>query len=311
MFNENSTKGMKTYYLNVSNCETINFAVPHTMMNWWIKNGYDPELAKKDRVAATKKMTEHLKSQWDAVWFRGQGLRKFLDGDQICVYDPSRVYEIDPTLSKPGDIGSKVRRKSDGMKGVIRRVRNLEPEQSRLYHGGTKRLLEVKWQKGLDYNVKDSDVDFLESRVPYKTASGGLVAKLTAFRPQLAAIAQRIYDEWDASDEDYGDAEVGFGGICHLIADGWQDLLINQGYAATTWTHSDVQHVSLMVWEYENEDENGQSEVVDVDLNPYTYETGGGFEWKKIPNVTIDPSDITFYRQFMSPENLEALQEGY
>ena len=156
-----ATKGLKTYYLDIPKYETINFAVPHTMMSWWIKNGYDPELAKKNRVAATKGLTEHLKSQWDAVWFKGQGLRKLLDGDQICVYDPSRVYEIDPTLSKPGDIGSKVRRKSDGMKGVIRRVRNLDPEQSRLYHDGAKRLLEVKWQKGSDYNVKDSDVDFL------------------------------------------------------------------------------------------------------------------------------------------------------
>ena len=157
----------------------------------------------------------------------------------------------------------------------------------------------------------------LKNRIMPKKASEGLVAKLTTFRPQLAAIAQKIYDEWDASDEEYGDAEVGFGGICHIIADGWSDLLANQGYATTTWSHSDEVHVSLMVWEYDSEGQQDvdeefaqEIEVVDVDLNPHIYEKGGGYNWTKIPDVTINPSDITFYRQFMSPENLEALQEG-
>ena len=140
------------------------------------------------------------------------------------------------------------------------------------------------------------------------TTTSNLKAKLNAFRPQLAALAQKVYDEWDASDEEYGDSEVGFGGICHLIADAWAELLSGQGYNTTTWCHSDEVHVSLMVWE---DPQEGATEVVDVDLNPYTYETGGGYSWKKIPDVTIEPSDITFYHQFMSPENLEALQEGY
>jgi hypothetical protein len=131
------------------------------MMNWWIKNGYDTQLAKRDRVAATRKMTEHLKSQWDAVWYKGQGLRKLLDGDQICVYDTNRIYEVDPKMSQPGEIGSKVRRKSDGMKGIILAIRNIDPEISKQYHGGAPRFLDVKWQKGRDYNVKDADVDFL------------------------------------------------------------------------------------------------------------------------------------------------------
>jgi hypothetical protein len=148
-------------------------------------------------------------------------------------------------------------------------------------------------------------------RFPLKTALSGLKAKLNAFRPQLAAIAQQQYDEWDASGE-YGDNEVGFGGICHLIADAWADLLSEQGYNTTTWSHSDEVHVSLMVWENTQEERDEEEiEVVDVDLNPYIYEKGGGYNWTKIPDVTIDPSDITFYRQFMSQENLEALQEGY
>lgn len=158
-------------------------------------------------------------------------------------------------------------------------------------------------------------------RAKFLRAAGGLKAKLETFRPQFAAIAQKIYDDWDASDEVNGDPEVGFGGICHLIADGWADFLSGQGYNVTTWSHSDQVHVSLMVWEdqpetMEVDDDEGEGfaqeiEVVDVDLNPYTYEKGGGYTWTKIPDVIIEPADITFYRQFMSPKNLEAIQEGY
>ena len=145
-----------------------------------------------------------------------------------------------------------------------------------------------------------------------------LKTKLNAFRSQLATIAQKEYDDWDASDEVNGDGEVGFGGICHIIAEAWGDFLSGQGYNVSTWSHSDEVHVSLMVWEEpeaaevddEDEDFAQDIEVINVDLNPYTYEKGGGYSWKKVPNVTIDPSDITLYRQFMSQENLEALQEG-
>jgi len=160
-----TTRGMKMYYLDVPRLETINFGAPKTMMKWWISQGYDPELAKKDRVAATKKLTENLKSKYDAVWFKGKGLHKLLDGDQIVVFDPSRVYEVDPSMTKPGDIGSKVQRKADGMKGVIRQIRNLAPDVGQQYYGGATRLLEVKWQKGgTDYNVYDRDVVFLDAK---------------------------------------------------------------------------------------------------------------------------------------------------
>ena len=168
MFNGGSVKGMKTYYLDAPNYDTINFGAPHTMMNWWIKNGYDPTLAKKDRVAATRKMTEYLKSQWDAVWYKGQGLRKLLDGDQICVYDPNKIYEIDPTLAQRDEVGAKVRRKSDGMKGVVVKRENIEtllekyPAASSWVKPGAKWRMWVKWQKGgTDMNVQDVDVDFL------------------------------------------------------------------------------------------------------------------------------------------------------
>jgi GNAT superfamily N-acetyltransferase len=160
--------GIKTYYLDIPNYETINFGAPNTMMDWWIKNGYDPKLAKGNRVLATKKLTAVLKSKWDAVWFKGQGIRKLLDGDQICVYDPSRIYEISTALAQPGEVGSKVRRKSDGMRGVVTKRENIEyileefPAAASWVKPGAKWRMWVRWQKGgSDFNVQDVDVDFV------------------------------------------------------------------------------------------------------------------------------------------------------
>jgi hypothetical protein len=147
-----------------------------------------------------------------------------------------------------------------------------------------------------------------------------LKAKLESLRPQFAAIAQKEYDAWDQSDEIYGDGEVGFGGICHLIAEAWGSMLAEIGINSQTFSHSDQVHVSLTVWgdtESREDDEETypptkkQIEIFDVDLNPYIYETGGGYTWKKIPDVTIDPSDISIYRQFIDQDDFEAMKEGY
>jgi hypothetical protein len=117
-----NTKVLKEFYLDVPRLETINFGSPNTMMKWWIKMGY-PAQAVKDgemsRLEATKILTDNLKNEYDAVWFRGKGLHRLLDGDQICVFDPSRIYMIDTAVFNDFDIGSKVRRKRDGMIGTI------------------------------------------------------------------------------------------------------------------------------------------------------------------------------------------------
>lgn len=126
-YNGGTLKGLKEYYLDVPRLETINFASPNTMMRWWIAHGYDftwpqePTVgvsgqfsqidfrnARPEQIRATRHMTEVLSSQFDAVWFRGKTLYKVLDGDQVCVYDPSRIYMVDPKLSQPMEVGSKV-----------------------------------------------------------------------------------------------------------------------------------------------------------------------------------------------------------
>lgn len=110
-FNQGTTKGLRPFFLDVHNIKTINFGSQSNMMKWWVENGYDPDLAKqgdKGRVEATKKLTQQLSSQYDAVWFKGKGLNRLLDGDQIVVFDPSKIYKVDDSSVKGKVVGAKV-----------------------------------------------------------------------------------------------------------------------------------------------------------------------------------------------------------
>jgi hypothetical protein len=132
MYNQNTTKGLKPYYIHASRLETINFGSPKNMMKWWQANGYDmqptqwntgatgnfqgiPVVGKvpsndkvaleQQRVKATINLTNHLKAKFDAVWFKGKGIKRLLDGDQICVFDPNNIYELDMENYKGKDMG--------------------------------------------------------------------------------------------------------------------------------------------------------------------------------------------------------------
>jgi len=104
------------FYLKLDRIKTINFATNKNMMNWWIENGYDPELAKQSnegRVQATKKLTEVLSSKYDAIWYKGGSkFNSTLDGDQIVVFNPDNIYKIDNSNLYGFKIGAKVKTKN-------------------------------------------------------------------------------------------------------------------------------------------------------------------------------------------------------
>ena len=114
MYNGDTTKNLKAFYLDIPNMKEINFGAPNTMMKWWVANGYDMTAkATADGdwrawVKATGNLTRTLRKQYDAVHYLGKGIRKLLDGDQICVYDPKRIFVIDPKLASGMEIGAKV-----------------------------------------------------------------------------------------------------------------------------------------------------------------------------------------------------------
>lgn len=118
----------------------------------------------------------------------------------------------------------------------------------------------------------------------------------------LIAAAQKCYDEWDASDPEYGDDEVGFGGICHLIADAFCEVLSDAGLECRTVSAScGEQHVWAIVLD---------GDVVwNVDIWPFRYERGGGYQWTKIPGVVFDESDLEINVWSGDPEEFHSLQD--
>jgi hypothetical protein len=108
---------------------------------------------------------------------------------------------------------------------------------------------------------------------------------LISLSHRLAAAGQQEYDVWTQDEEGY-DEELGSGGICHLIADRMVGTLSDEGFEAVS-THSEgigENHVWVTV-------QTAQG-VVMVDIPPGVYETGGGYTWKKRPDIVFSPSDV-------------------
>ena len=113
--------------------------------------------------------------------------------------------------------------------------------------------------------------------------------------------AQNVYDKWDESEVD----TYAGGGICHIIADAICDVMSSIGVDATPVSCSYEQHVYVAAKFAEG--------VYTIDIPYHIYETGGGFSWKKLPDVEFDQRDIVFYRVSSDPEefdNFTALEEG-
>ena len=176
MFAGGTAKKMQMYYLKIDNLETINFGSPNTMMKWWIANGYDPELAKQGlngRKEATILLTNSLKSKFDAVWYKGKGMYKLLDGDQVCVYNTDNIFAIDKSLTLPGEIGSKVKAKVDigpyitgnivvpiGSKGII--VNKQKVTEHMIWASGSEYVYDIQFKPGgLIHGVLDNQIEFV------------------------------------------------------------------------------------------------------------------------------------------------------
>ena len=103
----------------------------------------------------------------------------------------------------------------------------------------------------------------------------------TKIAPALAKVAQEVYDKWDESDVDC----YAGGGICHFIAEEMAGALQSEGIEANTVSQQiGEQHVYVVA--------KLKDGVYAIDIPPSTYETGGGYSWKKIPDVAITKDDI-------------------
>ena len=125
------------------------------------------------------------------------------------------------------------------------------------------------------------------------------VAHAKAQMPQLLKKVQQVYDDWDEQDRD----TYAGGGICHIIADAICDVLSQAGIECTPVSCSHEQHVYVAA--------KFEQGIYTIDIPYHVYETGGGFSWKKIPDVVFEPADVVWYRVSGDPDEWHNYVEVY
>ena len=125
-YNQNSMRGIVEYYIDAPRMGEVGFQSPNTIWKWWVQHGYDfdPKIAAlkddpanryagnakvmQEQIRATQHMTQTLASEYDAVHLRAAKYGRSIDAEQVVVFDPNRIYQIDAKLASGWDIGSVV-----------------------------------------------------------------------------------------------------------------------------------------------------------------------------------------------------------
>jgi len=219
-----------------------------------------------------------------------------LDGELIGLFLPLDG-RPDHVLVRAGDLyvdafgwhtADEVRSFWGGMKGIAPPAIELRP---------------IGWNLLAGYDTDENTLQDAEEHfrahvlgavVPAASENPGeslsLKQALLALRPQLAAAAQVVYDEW-AQDEEGIDEMLGAGGICQDIADAMGNVVAAQLDNVDIHTldaQCGEQHVWIAVV--------AGGEAYHVDIPPSVYETGGGYNWRKRADVTIEPDDVMIER---------------
>lgn len=129
------------------------------------------------------------------------------------------------------------------------------------------------------------------------------IKQVHAIRSQLASAAQRVYDAWEVDPSGEVDDEYAGGGICHDIADGLLSVLNHHNIEAHSVSSSHEVHVYVVGAFKEG--------VFKIDVPYSIYETGGGYSWKKIEDVTFDANDIDIDKIDSDPEELHQYIDEY
>lgn len=116
-----------------------------------------------------------------------------------------------------------------------------------------------------------------------------LIQQLNALRPLLAQAAQAVVDEW-VQDEEGFDEDLGAGGICDVVSQ-----------ALSAVVGSSIPDVEMLDGGHDGDDHAwlivvSGSEAAGVDIPPSAYETGGGYNWKKIHGAQIGPDDVAVWK---------------
>lgn len=133
-----------------------------------------------------------------------------------------------------------------------------------------------KYNELLEYlRIKKASID---ERLPK-------LSHIEELKSELSEAAQKVYDEWE-QDEEGNDFELGSGGICQDIAQEISEVLSEHGIDNMIVDNCGMgeQHV----WVHAKTQEG----VIYIDIPYHIYETGSGYNWKKIHDVKFKPEDI-------------------
>jgi hypothetical protein len=123
----------------------------------------------------------------------------------------------------------------------------------------------------------------------FDTSSLNSVKDITDIvKDDMVKVAQQQYDDWK-QDHNGQDVELGCGGICHLIADDLLSVLYRHKIDNVQSVCSNYEQHVYIVGQF-------KEGIYEIDIPYNVYETGGGFSWKKIPDVEFNRNDIVINR---------------
>jgi 2'-5' RNA ligase/GNAT superfamily N-acetyltransferase len=154
----------------------------------------------------------------------------------------------------------------------------------------------------------DEEFPALETLAPQmfeKEGAKSLQAQLMALRPQMAQVAQGIYDDWDSGgyrSSEGGDIEFGEGGICDSIAREIGGIIASKirDVEVTDGGQDGDDHAWTIAYR--------GKEVYGIDIPHTLYERGGGYSWTKVPGVTFSADDVEIFPLDVDPS--EFAKEG-
>ncbi len=128
----------------------------------------------------------------------------------------------------------------------------------------------------------------------FDVSSLNSIAEITdAIKDEMVNVAQKQYDSWQ-QDENGEDIELGRGGICHLIADNLIGVLYRHKIENVQTVCSTYEQHVYIVGQF-------KEGVYEIDIPYDVYETGGGYNWTKRPDVEFNRNDIVISRLSSDP----------
>lgn len=129
--------------------------------------------------------------------------------------------------------------------------------------------------------------EYLNEQKLFENPNNELYNTLLRLRSDLVLSAQKVYNDWEQDEEGY-DEVYGSGGICDDIAEAMCEVINNKTNYGCFHLYNEYDcHTSIYVYD------NSTKQIYNVDIPPYVYEKGTGYNWKKINDVSFNINHIS------------------